>query len=116
VGALFVFIAARLLRGRGDFTSTLRATGFAQAGYVIELLALLPPLAALARIGAFFVTFLGTWLGATEAHKLSGWRTLLFPFVVILISAASSVILNVLWSGAELSVDSLLRAFGLLPR
>lgn len=112
----FVYGAARLLGGKADFTTTLRTTGFAQIGYLLELLAIIPPLAALARIGAVIVTSLATWIGATEAHKLRGWRTLLLPFAVLLVGVASSFVLNVLLQGAEMTVDSLVRAFGLLPR
>lgn len=113
---LFVFGAARLLRGTADFTSTLRATGFAQVGYVLELLALIPPLSALARIAAFLVTFLATWLAASEAHKLRGARTVLLPVAVLFVAAASAFVLNLLVSSAELTVDALVRALGLLPR
>lgn len=116
VTTFFVFGAARLLGGKADFTTTLRATGFAQIGYLIELLALITPLASLARIAAFIVTFLATWIGATEAHKLKGWRTVLLPFAVLLVAVASSFILNVLLRGAEMTLDSLIRAMGLLPR
>lgn len=116
VSTLFVFWAARLLRGTADFTTTLRATGFAQAGYFLELFALLPPLAILARIAGYIVTLLATWIAASEANKLSGWRTLLLPFVVVLISIASSFVLDILFRGAEMSVESLIRAFGLLAR
>jgi hypothetical protein len=116
VQTLFVFGAARLLGGKSDFTTTLRATGFAQMAYLLELFSLLPPLAALSRIAAFLVAFLATWLAATEAQKLRGWRTLLLPFAVFVISIASSFILNILWRGAEMSVDSLVRVIGLLPR
>lgn len=116
VMTLFVFGAARLLRGSADFTSTLRATGFAQSAYIIELLALIEPLSTLARIGAFLMTFLATWVAASEAHKLRGTRTLLLPVVFILVAIGSALVLNLLVSSAEFTVNTLLRAFGLLPR
>lgn len=116
VVTLMVFGAARLLGGKADFTSTLRAVGFAQTGYLLTLISLIPPLAALGRIAAFLVTFLGTWIAATETHKLRGWRTLLLPFVVLLIAIVSSIVLTVLLSSTEFTISSLMRAFGLLPR
>ena len=99
VTVLIVFAAPRLLRGQADFTMTLRASGFAQMGYFIELLTLIPPLALTARIAAIAVTFLGTWLGVSEAHRLRGWRTFLFPFAAIAIGIASVLILNILIRG-----------------
>ncbi len=116
VSTLFVFGAARSLRGTADYTSTLRAVGFAQTGYILELFALVEPLAALARIAAFIVTLLATWIAASEAHKLKGWRTFLLPLVVFLISIVSAYVLNILVSSTEVTVESLLRAFGLLQR
>ncbi|TAH53615.1 MAG: hypothetical protein EYC68_02400 [Chloroflexota bacterium] len=116
VGTLFVFAAARLLRGKADFTTTLRATGFAQSGYVIELFALIEPLAALARSAAFLLVILATWFAASEAHKLRGWRTLLLPVVVLLIALASAFILNILINSTQITLDSLMGAFGLQPR
>lgn len=116
VVTLMVFGAARLLGGKADFTSTLRAVGFAQAGYFLALLSLIPPLATIGRIGAFIVTFLGTWLAATETHKLRGWRTLLLPFAVLLIAIVSAIVLTLLLSSTEFTISSLMRAFGLVPR
>lgn len=116
VSTLFVFWAARLLRGTADFTATLRATGFAQTGYFLELFAFFSPLATLAPIAAFFVVLLATWIAAGEAHKLKGWRTLLLPVVVIVIGFTSAIVVNILYRGAEMSLESLMRVFGLLAR
>jgi hypothetical protein len=116
VVTLMVFGGARLLGGKADFTSTLRAVGFAQTGWLLELISLIPPLAILGRIAPFIVTFLATWIAGSETHKLRGWRTLLLPFAVLLIAAVSSIVLNLLLSSTEFTLSSLLRAFGLLPR
>lgn len=113
---LVVFGAARVLRGKADFTTTLRATGFAQAAYVLELLVLLPPLDAVARIGAFLVVFLATWIAVSEAHKLSGWRTVLLPLAALVIAVLGAIVLNILVSSAELTIESVMRVVGLLPR
>jgi hypothetical protein len=116
VTVLFVFAAARLLRGQADFTMTLRASGFAQMGYFIELLTLIPPLALTARIAAIAVTFLGTWLGVSEAHRLRGLRTFLLPFAAIAIGIASILILNILIRGTEMTIENLQRVLGLAAR
>jgi Yip1 domain len=116
IGTLFVYGAARLLGGKGDFTSTLRATGFAQTSNLLEVLVLVTPLAPLARIAAFIVTFLATWIAASEAQKLHGWRTFLLPVAALVIFIASAFVLNILWNSAAISLDSLVRAYGLLAR
>lgn len=113
---LFVFGAARLLGGTADFTSTLRATGFAQTGQLVRLLALLPSLSMLAPAAAFLVTFLATWIAAAEAHKLRGARTLGLPLVALFVAIASALVLNLFVSSAELTLDALMRAVGALPR
>lgn len=116
IGVLFIFGAARLLRGQGDYTATLRAVGFAQTGYLLQLLTLVEPLAALARIAAFLVVFLATWIAASEAHALRGWRIYVLPLVFMLVTIVSALVLNILISSTEMTVASLLRAFGLLTR
>jgi uncharacterized membrane protein YvlD (DUF360 family) len=108
-------LTARLLGGKGTYTSTFRVTGFAYAGYLIALLALLPlPAAgALAKIVATIVSFLGVWLGTAQAHQLRGWRTLLLPVLYIIVVLIVAVLLDVLLMGATLTLESLGAAFGL---
>ncbi len=113
IGTLVLFGAARLLRGTADFTSTLRVTGFAQVGYILLLLAPIPALTALAQIGSFFVTFLATWLGVSQAHRLSGWRSFFLPLTALVIALASAFTLSILVSGVEFTWASIARLFGL---
>jgi len=75
ISVLVVFGAGRLLGGKGDFTATLRAMGFAQSAFVIELLGFIPPLASIANFFAMTVAFFTIWIGASEAQGLRGWRT-----------------------------------------
>ena len=65
---------------------------------------------------AFLLVILATWFAASEAHKLRGWRTLLLPVVVLLIALASAFILNILINSTQITLDSLMGAFGLQPR
>ncbi len=116
VGTLVVFGAARLLRGTADFTTTLRAVGFAQIGYLVEIFAFVPPLALLARVAATFVTFLATWIAVGEAHRLRGWRVFLLPFAALAIAVAGISLFEILLRGTALTIDSLAQAFGVLPR
>lgn len=111
---LAVYGAARLLRGRADFTTTLRAVGFAQSAAFIQIASIVPPLATIASVGAALVTILATWLAANEAHKLRGARTLLLPVVAVLVAVLAIYLGSILLLGAELSVTTLARALGLL--
>jgi uncharacterized membrane protein YvlD (DUF360 family) len=116
LGVLFAFGAARLLRGSGDWTMTMRGMGFAHITKLLELLALIEPLGLIARVAAFFVHFLATWLAVSEAHKLRGWRTIALPFLALGIAALSALTLAILFRGAEMSVQNVLRALDILPR
>ncbi|MFC1922686.1 Yip1 family protein [Chloroflexota bacterium] len=75
IAVLIIFGGARLMGGKGDFTATLRAMGFAQSAFVIELLSFLPPLASIANFIAVTVAFFAIWIGVSEAQGLRGWRT-----------------------------------------
>ena len=84
VGVVLLAMAARTLRGTGNFTSTLRVASFAQSAHVIELLGFLPVIGPLARIIAVLLTIIGVWVGTVVAHDLKGWRTILLPVIYIL--------------------------------
>jgi uncharacterized membrane protein YvlD (DUF360 family) len=116
ISVLFAFGAARLLRGKADFTTTLRAMGFAQVAAIVEVLALIPPLALLARVAALILEFLATWLAVNEAHKLRGWRTLALPIAAIGVAVASLIIGSVLLRGIEFSFANVMRLLDLVPR
>lgn len=121
-GALFmwsaalvaVHFAARLLRGKGTFSATLRVVGFAEVGNLFYLLALLPGLRGAAALAALVVVVLGIWIGVAQAHRLEGWRTLLLPVAIVVVAAIVSVVVRLLLSGAVLSFKSLLETFGLV--
>lgn len=116
LSVLFAFGAARLLRGKGDFTATLRVIGFASAARVIELFALVPPLSLVARIAALLVQFLATWLGVSEAHRLHGWRTIALPLVAFVVGATSIILFNTLLLGLEFSLKNIMSILDVLPR
>jgi hypothetical protein len=113
IGTLVIFGAARLLRGTADFTTTLRVAGFAQVGYFLLLVTPIQVLAAPAQIGAFLITFLATWIGVSEAHKLTGWRAFLLPVVTLVVALISAFVLSILARGLELTMNTIGRLFGL---
>jgi uncharacterized membrane protein YvlD (DUF360 family) len=108
------FGAARLLGGRGDFTATLRALGFAQSAYVVTLLAIYPPLAPVTRIIATALFFFGAWIGAAQAHELKGWRSLVLPVVAVLVAVVSVAVLSRLLLGAQYTLQSVGQELGVL--
>jgi hypothetical protein len=75
VSVLVVVGGARLLGGKGDYPATLRALGFAQSAFIIELLSFIAPLASIAHFIAVTVAFFAMWVGISETHGLKGWRT-----------------------------------------
>jgi uncharacterized membrane protein YvlD (DUF360 family) len=115
VALAVAFGAARLLGGKGSYTATFRGVGFGSVGYLFALLALVPPLAPLARFLALVVGFFGSWLGAAEANKIRGWRVLLLPVLYILLFVAIVVGIYVLLTGAELTLALLGETLGLTP-
>ena len=92
VVALVVWLAGKALGGKGSFTATLRGYGFAHSAYALLLLGIVPSLRPLASFLAIVLSLVGVWLGAAEAHRTRGWRTLVFPIVVIAVT--------IFWLGA----------------
>jgi hypothetical protein len=106
-------MAARILRGKADFTSTLRVAGFAQGFHVLELLGFIPVIGPLARFSASILTIIGVWVGTATAHELKGWRTVLLPVIYILTMFIAVVFLLAVIEGAAFTIEALLTDFGL---
>jgi len=113
VGIVLLALAVRTLRGKGDFTSTLRVAGFAQSAHILELLGFLPVIGPLARIMAVLLTILGGWMGTVVAHDLKGWRTILLPVIYILTSIIAVVFLMAAFEGVTITLETILQSFGL---
>ena len=79
------------------------------------LLALIPPIAPLARGIALLVAFLAVWIGASEAHQTKGWRTVVFPVVAILVLVVAVFVTQTLLAGVEFTVSALLTDMGVAP-
>jgi hypothetical protein len=86
--------------------------GFAKAVGVVELLALLPGLDSLAHFLVVVLGFFAVWIGAAEAHETRGWRTLVFPVVLVLVFVLGTAVVGMLVQGAEFTVQSLVSALG----
>lgn len=112
---VLVHIAGYLLTRKGNTVRTFRALGFAQAVNVLGVLALFPILASFVRLMVLVLGFLSTWMGAAKAYELRGWRTLLLPVVVYLVLILETVIVQLLLSGAQFTMQSVLATLGLQP-
>jgi len=115
LSVLVVTIAGRLLGGTGDFATTLRGIGFARSVFVLGLLAFFPVIGPLAGFLVLVLAFFAAWMGASHAHELRGWRSLLLPVLAVLVLFGGAFILEVLVAGLEFTLDALARNLGLAP-
>ena len=114
IAVAVVFGAARLLKGTGDFSSTLRVMGFARFANIISLLVFIPGLGQAAPLAATILTFLGVWIGAAQAHQLKGWRSLLLPVTMVVVMVGVTIIANVLGQSLSLAIDAMTQTFGIV--
>jgi uncharacterized membrane protein YvlD (DUF360 family) len=113
---LFVFLAARVLRGKANYTTTMRVAGFAQSAHILEVLGFLPVVGSIARFVALLLGFFGVWLGSATAHELKGWRALILPVIYVVTLVVAVYFLVSVIEGTVLAFEELLADFGLAPR
>ena len=113
ISVLFLFIAARLLRGKHRYTTTLRVAGFAQSAHVLELLTFIPAIGPTMRYLAVILTIIGVWMGVATANEIKGWRTLILPVVYIVVTVIALGFLAAAIAGASYTLDALLQSLGL---
>jgi len=113
VATLVLFMSAHVLRGRQDFTTTMRVAGFAQSAHILELLRFIPVVGDLARLIAVVLAVIGTWVGTAAAQELKGWRTILLPVLFIIVAIIGSVFMESVIEGAAITIERLLAEFGL---
>jgi uncharacterized membrane protein YvlD (DUF360 family) len=115
VTVLVMYLAGRLLRGKGSYTSTLRVIGFAQGVYLLDLLSFLPVIGPVVRFLVSLLAFFAVWIGAATAHNLKGWRTLILPIFYVMVILLGIVVMYSVIGGFTLSIESLGIDFGLIP-
>ncbi len=113
LAVLFIFIATRILRGKLDYTSTLRIAAFAQSAHILELLGFVPVIGPIARFMALLLAFFGVWIGTATANELRGWRTVLLPVIYIAAIVIGFVFILSAIRGTVFTVEGLLMDFGL---
>jgi len=113
---LMIHLTARLLRGKGSYTTTFRAMGFANAAYILDLMSFIPVIGPVIRVIVTLLALVALWMGVSEAHRLRGWRSLLIPVGAIILLVLSIIVIGVLFEGFVISIDSLFTDFGLTSR
>jgi len=113
VAVFFLYLAAHLLRGKANFTSTMRVAGFAQSAHILEIFGFIPVIGPLARILGLLLTLFGLWIGTAAASELKGWHTIILPVIYILTMVVSFAFLWAAFQGVTLTIDGLLQDFGL---
>lgn len=116
LATLLVYAAGHLLSRQGSFTRTFRALAFARVTTVLELFALVPPLASAALAVTMVASFLAMWLAAATAHNLKGWRAAVLPLLVLFVYILGAILIASLAEGADFTLHALLAAFSLTPQ
>ena len=111
---LFLYFAARVLRGKANYTETLRVAGFAQSAHILEVLGFIPVVGPIARFIALVLGFFGVWIGSATAHELKGWRAFLLPVIYVASLVIAVFFMESIIEGTVLAFDGLLADFGLI--
>lgn len=114
VTVLIIYLAGRILRGKGTYTSVLRVVGFAQGIYILDAFSLIPTITPVVRFVISLLVFIAVWMGTATAHDLKGWRTLILPIVYVLVAISGLVIIISVFGSFSLTIESLGIDFGLL--
>ncbi len=115
VAVLVMHGVAHVLRGKGTFTRTFRAMGFAQSVSLLELLRAFPPIAPLVAAIVTLLSIIITWLAVAEAHSFRGWRSLVLPFLYSAVLIGGGILLHNTLDGFNITLEMLLRTLGFLP-
>jgi hypothetical protein len=115
VSVLVMYMAVRILRGTGTYTSVFRVLGFAQGIYLLEVFSLIPSITPIVHFLVALLIIIAVWTGVATAHDLKGWRTLILPIVYILMFLLGLVIIYTVLGGLSLTIETLGIDIGLLP-
>jgi hypothetical protein len=107
LSVLIVAGAARILRGKANYTQTLRVMGFAASVEVVNVLAFIPAVAPAVRLLALVWSFVAVWMGTSQVHGLKGWRSLVLPVVAVALTFVAGTVLQLLLASAQFSITSL---------
>jgi hypothetical protein len=109
---LLATVAGRALRGKGSFSRAFRAVGFAHIPEVITWLHIIPVAGLLFNIIGTLMLLVATWLALQESLRISKWRALLIPLVAIVVILVGIAVIDLVASGAALTVETILGELG----
>jgi hypothetical protein len=113
---LVVYMAGRVISRRGYYTRTMRALGFANITSVVVILTLVPGFSGIATVLLVVFTFMASWMAASEAHDLRGWRSLLLPVLAVAVAILAPLVVLALLSSAAIGLESIRITLGLTPQ
>ena len=108
-------MAGRVLKGKGTFSRAFRAVGFAHVPEAITWLQIIPVAGSLFNVVGTVMLLVATWLALQESLRISKWRALLIPLVALVIVLLAIEVINLVASGAALTVETILAQLGLMP-
>ena len=90
------------------------AVDFANLQKAVIWLRIIPVAGPLFSIVGTVMLLVATWLALQESLRISKWRALLIPLVALIIVILAVKVINLVASGAALTVDTILAQLGLL--
>jgi hypothetical protein len=102
------------LKGRGTFSRSFRAVGFAQLPEAITWLHIIPVAGPLFNVIGTVMLLVAAWLALQESLRISRWRALLIPLVALVIFILAIAVIELVASGAALTIETILAQLGLL--
>jgi uncharacterized membrane protein YvlD (DUF360 family) len=106
--ALLAHLAGRLLRGKGDFTRTMRTLAFARVPYALIVLEFVPVAGPVLGFIVFLAALYAMWVALQEALELRPRVALLIPIVGAVLFIASVVLIELIVRGTALTIVTLL--------
>lgn len=115
VAVLIMHGVVHVLRGKGTFTQTFRAMGFAQTAALLRLLRLVPALYPMVTAITVLLSIIITWLTVAEAHGFRGRRSLALPLLYGGLLLGGGVLLRNITPASDVLLRMLLESLGFLP-
>lgn len=111
VAVLFLYTATHILRGKADYSTTLRISGFTLSAHIFELLGLIPAFSQFGHFLSLVITLFGVWYGISIVNNLKGWKTILLPLIYLISVVVLFVFIQSAISGTTLTIDLLTKNY-----
>ena len=108
ITVLILYFTTHILRGKANFTTTLRITGFALSAHIFELFFLIPGFSEFGHTLSIILAILIIWYGISIVNKLKGWRTILLPIIYFAVYIVSYTFINSIIVGTSFTIQALI--------